>query len=122
MKGTAVFLLFIAVAFPVSAQLEFLAPSTGKKLFYEVEYTSPMGNGEFYLTMISGNKAGNMVCDITFYADSLFSEKYSVSSVTYRDSADFYQIQIPLAVPQLGVGERVEHLPILLFHHRQRAQ
>ena len=93
MKGTVVFLLFIAVAFPVSAQLEFLAPSTGKKLFYEVEYTSPMGNGEFYLTMISGNKAGNMVCDITFYADSLFSEKYSVSSVTYRDSADFYIVK-----------------------------
>lgn len=90
MKRILAFLFMAIAALPLRAQLEFLAPSMGKKLFYEVEYTSPMGNGEFYVVMVSREEDGKMVCDITFHTDSLFLEKYSVLSVTYRDSADLY--------------------------------
>lgn len=92
MKRIFSFLLMAIAALPLRAQLEFLAPVFGKKLLYGVEYTSPMGNGEFYFSLASERRGGTPVCDIVFYEDSLLTLEYSSSSITYRDSAEYYLI------------------------------
>ena len=92
MKRIFAFLLMAIAALPLRAQLEFLAPVFGKKLLYGVEYTSPMGNGEFYFSLASERRGGTPVCDIVFYEDSLLTLEYSSSSITYRDSAEYYLI------------------------------
>lgn len=92
MKRIFAFLLMAIAALPLMAQLEFLAPVFGKKLLYGVEYTSPMGNGEFYFSLASERRGGTPVCDIVFYEDSLLTLEYSSSSITYRDSAEYYLI------------------------------
>ena len=92
MKRILAFLLMAIAALPLRAQLEFLAPVFGKKLLYGVEYTSPMGNGEFYFSLASERRGGTPVCDIVFYEDSLLTLEYSSSSITYRDSAEYYLI------------------------------
>ena len=92
MKRIFAFLLMAIAALPLRAQLEFLAPVFGKKLLYGVEYTSPMGNGEFYFSLASERRGSTPVCDIVFYEDSLLTLEYSSSSITYRDSAEYYLI------------------------------
>lgn len=92
MKRIFAFLLMAIAALSLRAQLEFLAPVFGKKLLYGVEYTSPMGNGEFYFSLASERRGGTPVCDIVFYEDSLLTLEYSSSSITYRDSAEYYLI------------------------------
>lgn len=89
-KRTVLSLIFFALSVPLFAQPEFLMPPLGKSQLYRVDYISPMGDGEFYLTLESQKRGERFSCNIKSFEDSLMTMEISSSSVSCRDSSGYY--------------------------------
>lgn len=123
-RRIALSLIFFALSVPLPSQPEFLMPPLGKRQFYRVDYTSPMGEGEFYLSLESKKRGESFSCNIKSFEDSLMTMEISSSSLICRDSSGYYILKagdlIMLLLPTISGLSRAGEEKELLFPKNTR--